>query len=68
MIGALISAVLLLIVLGVIPWAVQTLLPMVPMPAPFHTVISVLITVVCVLVVVYVIASLFGVVAPIGRL
>jgi hypothetical protein len=68
MIGALISAVLLLVVLGVIIWAVEALLPMVPLPAPFHAVIRVLIIVICVLVVVYVIAGLFGVVAPIGRL
>ena len=68
MIGTLISVILTLIVLGVILWAVQSLLPMIPLPAPFATVIQVLITVVCVLVVVYVIASLFGVVAPLGRL
>jgi hypothetical protein len=55
-------------VLGVIIWAVEALLPMLPLPAPFHAVIRVLIIVICVLVVVYVIAGLFGVVAPIGRL
>jgi hypothetical protein len=68
MIGALISVVLTLIIAGVIIWALQALLPLVPLPAPFHTVINVLITVIVVLVVVYVIAGLFGVVTPIGRL
>jgi hypothetical protein len=68
MIGALISVVLTLIVAGVILWAIQALLPLVPLPAPFATVIRVLITVIVVLVIVYVIAGLLGVVEPIGRL
>ena len=34
MIGTLISIILLLIVLGVIMWAVQQLLPLVPLPHP----------------------------------
>jgi hypothetical protein len=49
----------------VILWAVQQLLPLVPLPAPFATIINVLITVVIVIVVVYIIASLLGVVAPV---
>ena len=40
MIGTLVSIILLLIVLGVILWAVQQLLPMVPLPAPFAQIIS----------------------------
>lgn len=64
MIGTLVSAILLLIVAGVIIWAIQQLLPLVPMPAPFARIINILITVVVVLIVVYVIASLFGAVAP----
>ena len=65
MIGTLISIVLLLVVLGVIIWAVQTLLPLVPLPAPFHTIIHVLLVVIVVLVVVWIIAGLLGVVTPI---
>jgi hypothetical protein len=65
MIGTLISVVLLLIVLGVILWAVQALLPLVPLPHPFGTIINVLITVIAVLIIVWVIASLLGVVSPI---
>jgi len=65
MIGTLISVVLLLVVLGVIIWAIQALLPLIPLPAPFHTIINVLLTVIVVLVVVWIIAGLLGVVTPI---
>ena len=64
MIGTLISVILLLIVCGVIIWAVQQLLPLIPLPAPFHTIINVLITVIVVIVVVYIIAQLLGVAVP----
>jgi len=64
MIGTLISVVLLLVVLGVIIWAIQALLPLIPLPAPFHTIINVLLTVIVVLVVVWIIAGLLGVVSP----
>ena len=39
MVGTLISIILTLIVLGVILWAVEQLLPMIPMPAPFAQII-----------------------------
>jgi hypothetical protein len=64
MISTLISVILLLIVCGVIIWAIQQLLPLIPLPAPFHTIINVLLTVIVVIVVVYIIAGLLGVVAP----
>ena len=64
MIGTLISVILLLIVLGVILWAVQRLLPLIPLPHPFALIINVLITVIVVLVVVWIIAGLLGVVTP----
>lgn len=65
MIGTLISIVLLLIVAGVIIWAIQMLLPLVPLPPPFATIIHVLITVIVVLIIVWIIAGLLGVVAPV---
>ena len=65
MIGTLLSVILLLIVLGVILWAVQQLLPLVPMPPNIALIVNVLITVVIVLVVVWIIASLLGVVSPV---
>ena len=68
MIGTLISVILTLIVLGVILWGVQQLPPLIPLPAPFHTIINVLIVVIVVIVCVYIIAGLLGVVEPIGRL
>ena len=39
MIGALISVIIALIVIGVIFWAIQQLLPMIPLPEPFRRVI-----------------------------
>jgi hypothetical protein len=64
MIGTLISIVLLLIVCGVIIWAIQSLLPLIPLPPPFHTIINVLLTVIVVLIIVWIIAGLLGVVTP----
>jgi hypothetical protein len=61
MIGTLLSVILMLIVLGVVLWGVQQLLPLVPMPEPFGRIINVLIVVLVVLVVVYIIAGLLGV-------
>jgi hypothetical protein len=66
MIATLINIILVLIVLGVVLWAVQQLLPMVPMPEPFRRIINILITVVVILVVVYIIAGLLGAV-PMAR-
>ena len=51
--------------LGVIIWAIQALLPLIPLPAPFHTIINVLLMVIVVMVVVWIIAGLLGVVAPV---
>lgn len=64
MISTLVSVILLLIVTGVIIWAIQTLLPLIPLPHPFHLIINVLLVVIVVIVVVYIIAGLFGVVSP----
>ena len=65
MIGTLITIILALIVLGVVIWAIQQLLPLVPLPAPFHTIIRVLLIVIVVLVVVWIIAGLLGIVTPV---
>lgn len=64
MIGTLISIILTLIVLGVVIWAIQQLLPLVPMPEPFARIVHVLLIVIVVLVVVYIIAGLLGAVHP----
>jgi hypothetical protein len=60
MIGALISVIVTLIVCGVIWWAVQQLLPLIPLPEPFRKIVYVLLMVILVLVVVWVILTLLG--------
>ena len=67
MIGTLIYIILLLIVLGVLIWGVQQLLPLLSpyLPPPILTIIRVLLVIVIVLIIVYAIAGLLGVVAPI---
>ena len=64
MIGTLVGIILTLIILGVVLWAVQQLLPLVPLPHPFGVIINVLITVIAVIIVVWIIAGLLGVVTP----
>jgi hypothetical protein len=59
-IGTLIGIIVVLIILGVVWWAIQQLLPLIPLPAPFHTIINVLMTVILVLVVLWVILVLLG--------
>ena len=51
MIGTLIGIIVLLIVVGVIYWAIEQLLPLIPLPAPFTQIIRVLMIVVLVLIV-----------------
>jgi len=58
MIGALITIIFALIILGVLWWAVQQLLPLIPIAEPFKTVIYVLMVVILVLVVLWVIWQL----------
>lgn len=60
MIGTLIGIIILLIVVGVIWWAVQQLLPLIPLPEPFAKIIYVLMVVVLVLIVLYVILVLLS--------
>lgn len=64
MVEVIIQLILLLIVLGVVIWGVQQLLPLIPLPDPFRRIIQVLLIVVIVLIVVYVIAGLLGAVRP----
>lgn len=69
MIGTLINLIIVLIVVGVIWWAVEQLLPLVPLPAPFAQVVRVLLIVVLVLVVVfYVVVPLIGMIPGAGHL
>jgi hypothetical protein len=60
MIGTLIGIIITLIIVGVIWWAVQQLLPLIPLPEPFRRIIYVLMIVILVLVVVSVIIQLLA--------
>ena len=60
-IGTLVSIIVVLIVCGVVWWAVQQLLPLLPIPEPFHRIINVLMMVILVLIVLWVILALLGV-------
>ena len=67
MIGTIIGIILFLIILGVIWWAVQQLLPLIPLPEPFRQIIYVLMVLLMVFVVIWVIIKLLaigGVVVP----
>jgi hypothetical protein len=46
--------------MGVIWWAVQQLLPLIPLPEPFRRIINILMMVILILVVVWVILVLLG--------
>jgi hypothetical protein len=60
MIGALVGIIFVLIVLGVVWWAIQQLLPLIPLGEPFATIIRILMTVIIVLIVLWVIVVLLG--------
>ena len=59
-IGTLIGIIFVLIILGVIWWGIQRLLPLIPLGEPFRTIIYVLCAIVLVLVVLWIIAVLLG--------
>lgn len=61
MIGTIIGIIFTLIILGVLWWAVQQLMGLIPIAEPFKTIIYVLCVVVMVLIVLYVIAQLLGI-------
>lgn len=60
MIGTLIGIIFVLIILGVVWWAIQQLLPLIPLPEPFRRIIYVLMVVVLVLVVLWIVMVLLG--------
>jgi uncharacterized membrane protein YwzB len=60
MIGAIIGLILLVIFLGVVWWAGQQLLPLIPMGEPFVTIVRVLLVLILVIIVLYVISVLLG--------
>lgn len=60
MIGSLIGIIFALIILGVLWWAIQRLIHLIPIAEPFRTIIYVLSVVVMVLIVLWIIANLIG--------
>jgi len=60
MIGTLIGIIILLIIVGVVWWAIQQLLPLIPLPEPFRQIIYVLMIVILVLIVLFVILQLLS--------
>lgn len=61
MIGAIIGIIIVLIILGVVWWGIQQLLPLIPLPPPFQTIIHVLLVVLMVCIVLWVIIQLLGI-------
>ena len=59
-IGVLVSIIITLIIVGVIWWAIQQLLPLIPLGEPFKTIIRILLTVILVLIVLWVLITLLG--------
>jgi len=60
MIGVLIGIIFALIVLGIVWWAIQQLLPLIPLGEPFRKIIYVLLTILMVVIVLWVIIMLLG--------
>ena len=60
MIGALIGIIVALIIIGVVWWAIQQLLPLIPLPQPFRQVIYVLMVLIMVLIVLWVVLGLLS--------
>jgi uncharacterized membrane protein YwzB len=60
MIGTLIGLVFFLIIVGVIWWALQQLLALIPLAEPFATLVRVLVVVIGVIVVLYIAAALLS--------
>lgn len=60
MIGTLIGIIFVLIILGVLWWAVQKLMALIPIAEPFRTIIYVLCVLIMVLIVLWIIATILG--------
>lgn len=60
MLGTIIGIIFALIILGVLCWAVQQLMALIPIAEPFRTIIYVLSVILLVCVVLWIIAALLG--------
>ena len=59
-IGTLIGIIFVIIILGVIWWAINQLLPLIPSPQPFARIVHVLLIVILVCIVLWIIVTLLG--------
>lgn len=59
-IGTLIGIIFVIIILGVVWWAINQLLPLIPLPEPFARIVHVLLIVILVLIVLWIIVVLLG--------
>ena len=62
MIGSIVGIIFTLIAVGVVWWAIQQFLPLIPLSEPFRTAVNVLMAVLLVFVVLWIIAMLLGLV------
>lgn len=60
MIGTLVGIIFALIILGVLWWALQKLMALIPIAEPFKTIIYVLCVVILVIIVLWIMAQLLG--------
>ena len=60
MIGTLIGVIVVLIICGVAYWAIEQLLPLIPLPAPFAQIIRVLMILILVLIVIWVLLQILS--------
>lgn len=61
MLGAIIGIIITLIILGVVWWAAQQLLALIPLAEPFATLVRICITLLGVLIVLWVLIQLLGI-------
>jgi hypothetical protein len=59
-IGTLIGVIIVLVLMGLVWWAITQLLPLLPIPEPFARIIDILLRVILVLIVLWVILVLLG--------
>jgi hypothetical protein len=64
MLGSLIQLLFLLLIIGVVWWAITQLLPLIPLPHPLGTIVHVILVVILALILIYFLAAIFGVALP----
>ena len=60
LIGTLVGIIIVLLICGIVYWAITQLLPLIPLPAPFARIINVLLVLIMCLIVIWIILLLLG--------